>query len=134
MTIQTITTDVAKKFQYKKDSIKIFDSWRILDIDQDTISGDCEDFSLTVIWNACGRNFLKFVLFVLILHKYRIHRVVDKNGESHAVGEVDQLWFDNWTMKALPKDQFFLETKHTYKHIYPSPLIILYMLIGLVIK
>lgn len=49
-----------------------------------------------------------------ITHKGKIHRFKTVNNVYHVGGEVDGLWFDNFTLEGLPKTEFMAKTGHTY--------------------
>lgn len=95
------------------------------------LQGDCDDFSLTVLWILCNRSIFRFIWNVIILHKYRIYHARTYLGKGHAVGYAHGLYFDNWTLDALPKEEFLNKTKHSLKFFYPSVFILIYMLFGL---
>lgn len=128
--IQTVSVG----FDYEADDLRIFDSWSVLTPDAGRYRGDCEDFVLTVFWHLSGRDLATFLWHVLITHQYRLYRVRDTNGNSHVVGSYQDQWFDNWTLGASNRDQFVQQTGHDILHMYPGPLIALYLLIGLVVN
>ena len=131
MQLVDAVSEVAGQFDYEADRLRLFDSWHVLTEQQGRYRGDCEDFALTVFWRLADGNIWKFLWNVLITHQYRIYRVRDRNGDSHAVGCFRDQWFDNWTLATKDRDEFFSHTGHTLLHIYPGPLIALYLLIGL---
>jgi hypothetical protein len=57
-------------------------------------------------------------------------KLLPDNG-GHAVANVGNLWFDNWTKEALPKDEFFDRTKHKKWFMYPMPLMVPFFIYGL---
>ena len=103
---------VANRFQYKKDSNFLLDSWSVMKDRNGVFYGDCEDFSLTVFWYLSGCNLFKFIWNVLITHKYRLIWCKANTGELHFYGKVNGLCFDNWTKKALPENVFLEQTGH----------------------
>lgn len=133
MKIQEAVAHVRSKFHYRKDP-RLLDYWGIMKEKDGVMQGDCEDFSLTSFWKACDENLLKFILKVFILHQYRIYFSLTHEGERHAVGYADGLWFDNWTREALPKEEFLERTKHRVYFFFPSILIIFPMLLGLLVR
>ena len=134
MHIKTIVKEIAKNFQYKADMFKFLDWWFILREWDGKLVGDCEDFSLTAIWRLCNRNVLAFLWKVVITHQYRIYFCMTAKGERHAVGYAQDLWFDNWTLEALPKEEFLQKTGHKIKFFIPGPLIIINMILGALVR
>lgn len=122
---------VSEKFQYKSDRLKIFDSWRIMPEKNGKLSGDCDDFTITCLWEYSDRNIVKFLWNTLVTHNYQIHRAKTVDGEYHIVGCIDKLWFDNWSLGAMTKTEFFKTTRHYYVSRYYFPIIALYLFIGL---
>jgi hypothetical protein len=109
--IKQCVLDVAAKFDYRQDPDFLFDYWYVMKERNGKLKGDCEDFSLTVFWFLAGKNLFKFLWHLLIKHDYKLYIVDSLNGR-HVIGCYDDLYFDNWTLKALPKEQFFRVTKH----------------------
>ena len=96
--------------------------------------GDCEDFALTCIWEICDRSLLKFILNVFILHRYRLYFSWTIINERHIVGYARGLWFDNWTKEAYTRELFVNKTKHSIRYFFPSPVILIFMLMGLTVR
>jgi hypothetical protein len=109
--VKQCVLDVASKFEYRADPEFIVDYWYVMRERNGKLKGDCEDFSLTVFWFLAGKNLFVFLWNLLITHKYKVYLVDAVNG-SHIIGCYDNLYFDNWTLKALPKEEFFKVTKH----------------------
>lgn len=133
MRIKNSVEIVAKNFKYIKDRpIVISDWWSIMKLSRTGIYyGDCDDFAITSIYLACDNNIYKFIWNVLILHKYRIYFAKTMQGERHAIGYGEGLYFDNWSREALPKDEFIKRTGHKIYTFFPGPLIAYFMLFGL---
>ena len=115
MLLEDAVSYVSQKFHYKRDKkpfLDLFDHWFIMKERDGKFYGDCEDYSLTVLWFLCDKSLLKFIWYVLILHRYKLYRLFTISGEAHIVGKVGDLWFDNWTLKAMPKAEFFKYTGH----------------------
>jgi len=126
---QAIST-VNSQFQYTADPRSFFtDYWFVMRSQNNVMRGDCDDYSITVLWLLCG-GLWQFVWNVLILHRYRLHRVQTRNGEYHVVAQVGDVWFDNWTRRCCSRDQLFAETGHQYRMWYLSPVIAWFMLWG----
>lgn len=122
---------VASKFQYKKDDSVLLDSWFVMRDRDGKYLGDCEDFSLTVFWHVADKSLLKFLFNLLVTHKYKLYRCKDITGGWHAIGAIDDTYFDNWTLKALSKSEFFARTKHQVKMRYVAPVMVLPLIKGL---
>ncbi len=101
------------KFKYKSDP-RYFDVWRILTGDK-AWEGDCEDYSLTLIWLLSDRNIFKF-LWNITTFKYLIWFVKLNNGSGHVVLKIDNLYYDNIQKKGVTKEVL---TKQGYKLLFP---------------
>lgn len=130
MRVEDAVKLVSEKFVYKSDP-KILDYWFIMRDQNGKYYGDCEDFSLTVIYHVCDENLLKFLFYVFILHKYRLYFGTTINDEKHAIGYAQGLFFDNISKEALPQDEFLNKTKNTLYFFFPSPFMIAPMILGL---
>ena len=131
MEVELAVKYVASKFKYQKDKKFIFDFWFVMRDSGGVFYGDCDDFTVTSLWEICERNLWKFIWYVFILHRYKMYRVKTINGGYHLVGCAEDLWFDNWTRRAMPKDQFFERTKHFDVRQVWSPVIMFFMFWGL---
>lgn len=135
MDVKQAVKKVASKFKYLLDKkLTLGDGWFVMREKDGALRGDCDDFALTSIWEICDRNVFKFILNVVILHRYRMYYSIAASGEPHIVGYANGLWFDNWSKQALPKDQFLALTQHKIKLPYPSPIVMWFMLLGLTIR
>lgn len=135
MTIHDAVANVSGRFAYLADTLRWFDSWRVMPgaaQPRTVLRGDCEDFALTVYWLLCGRSLWRFLWRVLVTHEYGLHRCITMAGEAHVVGVHRGLWFDNFTYRALPKAEFLESTGHRLQWRYPGPVIAVYLFIGLV--
>jgi predicted transglutaminase-like cysteine proteinase len=110
--METALKELNLKFVYKKDG-KI-DVWRILDGDG-VWEGDCEDYSLTLIWLLSDRNIIKF-LWGILTFKYLIWYVKSPNGVGHAIVKINGMYYDNIQKKATSATE--LKTKG-YKFVFP---------------
>lgn len=122
MNLSEACHSVAKQFQYKKDGS--FGRWSVLK--KEPLEGDCEDFSLTVLYRYYGG--FKPMLKDLWKRHAKIHTVQASNGK-HAVGEVSGQFFDNWTLRPMLKDEFVKETSHKFNKAY-HPLYVFWKLTG----
>ena len=90
-----------KKFKYRKDSDLYGkrDAWFIMK--QPPYVGDCEDYSLTLLYNLKDRSLLKMFLSLLIRESKILRCTV--NGNGHAVLRYRGKYIDNnfkeWTTK-----------------------------------
>ena len=130
MEVKEAVKYVADRFSYRADP-KVFDYWSVMLERNKVMTGDCDDFALTSIWKICDKSILKFIVNVMILHRYRIYFSKTMRGGKHAVGYANGLWFDNWSKEALPEEEFLQRTKHTVHFFFPLPLMILPLFLGL---
>lgn len=134
MTLTEAVQYVSQRFVYKTDKYLLLDHWSVMPDEDGNMYGDCDDFSTTVLWLLCDRSLLKFIWNVFILHRYKLWRVYDSKGNLHVVGSVGDMFFDNWTLAAMPKQQFLAVTKHTLKFAYPSFMFLFPMLLGYLVR
>lgn len=130
MKLEESVSIVSSKFIYTPDPNSTFDVWRVMNLEHGIFQGDCEDYAITVIWYACDQSLLKFIWKTVFTREYKLHRVMDYRGGWHVVGSNEDLWFDNWTLKALPIDEFFKVTRHEYKMTYFLPFMIFSFITG----
>lgn len=102
------------KFIYKRDSKRWFDDWRILHGDGKW-EGDCEDYSLTLMWMLSDRSVVKFLWNILIM-KHLMWFVKSPNGEGRAIVKIDGMYYDNIQKKATTKEELL---KQGYKFVFP---------------
>lgn len=121
---------VANRFQYRKDSNLLFDSWSVMRDKNGVFYGDCEDFTLTVFWYMANRNILVF-LFNLFFFRYKLIWSITNKGEFHIYGKYGDLCFDNWTKRTLPEDVFLRETGHRRIMVFPMIFGIIQLILGL---
>ena len=90
-----------KKFKYRKDTDQYGkrDAWFIMK--QPPYVGDCEDYSLTLLYNLKDRSLLKMLISLLIRESKILRCTV--NGNGHAVLRYRGKYIDNnfkkWTTK-----------------------------------
>lgn len=125
MDIKRAVSIVGRNFRYRADqevSTKLNgDPWMIMEQDEEGLyHGDCEDFSLTAIYLACDKSILKFLFNVLVTKKYKLYACkTDITGENHCVGNLGDIWFDNFSKEAIEGRENFIDaTKHRelYEH------------------
>jgi hypothetical protein len=100
------------KFVYKRDH-KYFDSWKILH-GEGSWEGDCEDYSLTLMWMLSGQSVIKF-FWNIITFKYLMW-FVKTNGTGHAIVKIDELYYDNIQKRGVTKEHLI---KSGYKFVFP---------------
>lgn len=102
--------ELNKRFKYTPDKL---DKWTIMTNSSGPLKGDCEDYSLTLIWLSEGKSFVNFV-FALLFMKYVLWYCY-YNGEPHMIVKSKGMFADNiqrkWT-KPFPKQ---------YKMRFPVP-------------
>jgi hypothetical protein len=107
--------EVSDKFVYTADKTGDFikDNWFVMSETDGEYRGDCEDYALTVLYILAGGYFK--MLWNLLIGKYSLH-IVASAGDvlNHCVGRVDDMWFDNWTLSAKNREEFFERTQHKY--------------------
>ncbi|MEP4950062.1 MAG: hypothetical protein ABJU46_03700 [Paracoccaceae bacterium] len=80
MTDEAVQKSLNGRFTYAGDE---GDHWRILP-DEGPVSGDCEDYSLTLVWLWEGRSMLRF-WWALITFKYMFWHCLSPRGVGHLV-------------------------------------------------
>lgn len=122
---------VNSRFTYKSDkkNYTIPEVWKFLG---KTGEGDCEDYSLTVLWLVCEKNILKFFK-LLLTGEYKLHFVKMSSGAGHLVMEHNGMFVDNIVKKPVVKE--FLEQHYKYKFVYRYifPHVVIKMVFGFVI-
>lgn len=127
-----IVEKFAKSFEYKYDpELGKSDTWSIItEKDEDgKYRGDCEDFSLTVLYKLKCESLLA-TLWALVTFQAIIWFVRAKNGGGHAVMSYKGQYIDNWTKRFVSKDVMYAECGHKFKFPYPFPSVFLKMIIG----
>lgn len=97
--------DLNARFEYQSETAtnggkkSRIEKWRILKSDG-VIRGDCEDYSLTLIWLSEGKSMRKF-WWAIWTCKYRLWHCHSPRGVDHAIMYHDGKWIDNiqktWT-------------------------------------
>ena len=122
---------VAAKFQYITDKKKygFFETWSIMDMSKEIWEGDCEDYSLTVLWLMSGEKTSTFVKNVLFNRDYRMHFVkYIRTGEGHAVLSYKGEFCDNIQKKWF-KEGSAAYKKYDWKWPVFGPLVIINLLL-----
>lgn len=122
---------VNSRFKYKRDreNYGISEVWKFLG---KTGEGDCEDYSLTVLWLAADQSIVTFFK-LLWSGEYRLHYVNTSSGAGHLVMEHKGLFVDNVVKKPVTKDQLVGVLKYKFRYHYRFPHILLKMGVGYVI-
>ena len=100
MEIENALKLLNSKFLYTPDKHKYFDKWKIL-TGEETWKGDCEDYSLTLMWLLSDNNLFKFLWNILSFKFLMWH--VNYNG-GHAVVKINGLYYDNIQKKGMDKE------------------------------
>lgn len=132
MNIAAIVSAVGARFQYRSDPKILIDPWFVMRDKGGKLIGDCDDFAITCLYYYYG--FWGFIWNVCITHRGKLHRFKTSDGEFHVGASVDGLWFDNFTLKAVPKSEFFKLTDHTYLKRYYVWTFGLKLLVGLFVR
>lgn len=126
--LETINT----KWDYKADK---GDKWRVLDINKDAIEGDCEDYSLTVLYHfVCEGDWKNFLWYILSgkASMWYVEVDTDEPNRGHAVMEVKHYgWIDNWSKAfLLRKEDMEILFDHKFKYKYNRLIVLLKLLKG----
>jgi predicted transglutaminase-like cysteine proteinase len=93
-------------YQYDRDQYGKPDRWKIMEGPQ--YVGDCEDYSLTVLWHIAGKSWFKF-WWLQLTGKAALKRCQVRSGEYHIILRYGDLCIDNiqqrWTTQAYMEDQ-----------------------------
>jgi len=111
--LQDAIKTVNAKFKYKKDGV--IDRWRVMG---SNMSGDCEDYALTITY-LHSENWKTF-FWRWMTGYYKMWFVKTKNGNGHAVLEVEGKFIDNFYRALVPEMKL-----HEFKWVYPR-----FMLLG----
>jgi hypothetical protein len=106
---------VSDKFVYTADKTGTFmrDNWFVMREQDGKYYGDCEDFSLTVMYLMAG-GYLAMLLKLLV-GEYKLHMTSSTGANmDHCVGSIGGVWFDNWTLSGNTRGQFFERTRQVY--------------------
>jgi len=115
-----------ERFYYKSDN---GESWNILK-SEGAISGDCEDYSLTLVWLAQGKGRVSFWLS-LITMKYVLWFCKSPSGVGHLILWVrGEGWTDNIQKRIFTKAE---RKKLGYKLKFPYlfPLVLLKFIVSM---
>jgi predicted transglutaminase-like cysteine proteinase len=115
MQIEEALDTLNSKFEYKSDTFRWLDHWRVMVNDGDVWHGDCEDYSLTLAWLVSDMSLVKFI-WNLVTFRFLLWFVKSPGGEGHAIIKIDGLYYDNIQKKGCSKDQ--LKAKG-YKFVFP---------------
>ena len=111
-----IVEDFTAKWEYRLDSKQfgMSDAWKIIYSENagGKFVGDCEDYSLSILYRLCGESQLK-MWWMILTHQAAICLVgPNKWKVSHAVLRYKGDYVDNWTRKFGPKSE--IEKNHTF--------------------
>lgn len=129
MNIQEALKLLNSKFIYRLDDG--LDNWKIMK-GPDKWHGDCEDYSLTLMWLLSNKSILR-LLWNILIFKYIMWFVRLPSGENHAVVKIDGLFYDNVQKKGVT-DTYM--KRSGYKFLFPMipPLIYFKMLLGVLFR
>lgn len=119
MIIENAIATLNSKFVYTADKHLLRDNWTIIkDFSSDKVYGDCEDYSLTLLW-LISKNKTEF--WRKLRYDYSLYFVKLRSGEGHIVlysKDRDQ-YIDNITKKFVNRDELI---KRGYKFKFKAPL------------
>ena len=115
-----IVADFTAKWDYRLDSTQygMADAWKIIYSEDGNgkFVGDCEDYSLSILYRLCGRSQLK-MWWMLLTHQAGICLVgPSKRKVSHAVLRYKGEYVDNWTRRFGGKQE--IEKNHTFHWLF----------------
>ena len=95
--------ELNKKFKYRKDRDQygFRDAWYVMN--HEPYHGDCEDYSLTLLFNLKDRKWEKFLLSLLI-RESKICHCKSPRGVGHAVLRYKGRYIDNIQRKWCTKE------------------------------
>ena len=108
--------ELNKKFKYRKDRDQYGqrDAWYVMT--HEPYHGDCEDYSLTLLFNLKDRKWEKFLLSLLIRESKICHCKV--RGRGHAVLKYKGRYIDNiqkkWCTKAYMENREYVFSSWLY--------------------
>lgn len=114
MSVDAVQKDLNERFAYARDK---GERWKILR-GKGPVQGDCEDYSLTLIWLYEARSILRFWFSQLIL-RYVMWHCLSPGGEGHAIVWCrGRGWTDNIQRKMVTRKDLIAAG---YKLKYPMP-------------
>lgn len=126
MTVEIVQASLNERFSYRADT---GEHWRVLK-GEGPVTGDCEDYSLTLIWLLEGRSMLRF-WWALITLRYVLWHCLSPGGRGHAVVWCrGRGWTDNIQRRMVAK----LPDGYRLRFPYLVPLVVLKFLFRPVLK
>ena len=136
MEAEAANREVSSKFKYVTDKIKygFFETWSVIDISKPVWEGDCEDYSLTVLWLMSDKKKKTFLFNILFHPDYRMHFVRYKaTKEGHAVLSYKDKFCDNIQQKWFTKkDEEY--TRYDWKWPIFGFIVCINLVLGKIIK
>jgi predicted transglutaminase-like cysteine proteinase len=137
MNSEEANKEVASRFKYVTDKVKygFFETWSVMDLSEEVLTGDCEDYSLTVLWLISEKKLGTFLYNVLLNPKCGMHYVRFKSTwEGHAVLSHNGKFCDNIHRKWFSKADLPYYDQYEWKWRIPGPIIVINLLLGKIIK
>jgi predicted transglutaminase-like cysteine proteinase len=136
MEAEAANREVSSKFKYVTDKLKygFFETWSVIDISKPVWEGDCEDYSLTVLWLMSDKKKKTFLFNILLHPDYRMHFVRYKaTKEGHAVLSYKDKFCDNIQQKWFTKkDEEY--TRYNWKWPIFGFIVCINLVLGKIIK
>ena len=136
MEAEAANREVSSKFKYVTDKLKygFFETWSVIDISKPVWEGDCEDYSLTVLWLMSDKKKKTFLFNILFHPDYRMHFVRYKaTKEGHAVLSYKDKFCDNIQQKWFTKkDEEY--TRYNWKWPIFGFIVCINLVLGKIIK
>jgi predicted transglutaminase-like cysteine proteinase len=120
--------ELNEKFNYKADK-RYFDSWKIIYSEEDNWYGDCEDYSLTLVYLLSNRS-LTTTLSSILFHRYTFYYVKSPNGRGHVVLKLGKDSYIDNIKKRIVSKQNLINSKYSRFIPLPGVLVLVKMLLG----
>lgn len=100
--MKSVSSLINGKFKYEAD--ESLDSWHILDLNEDTVFGDCDDYAVTTAYELSDRSVFK-MFWGITTRKIAFYRTRTETGK-HLVLKYNDMFTDNITAKWLEETPF----------------------------
>ncbi len=129
MDVSSVQSDLNRRFTYRSDR---GENWQILK-GPGSIRGDCEDYSLTLIWLLEGRSMRRF-WWALITFKYVIWHCLSPRGAGHAICWIRGAgWTDNIQRRVVTRRDL-KRAGYRLRYPYLAPLVALKFLLRPILR
>ncbi|QGH74699.1 hypothetical protein DSS3PM1_00022 [Bacteriophage DSS3_PM1] len=126
--MQIYINSLFQRFTYTRDVKHPIDNWKYPKKGFDRVFGDCEDFSLQLLYDLAGQSNWRFWWY-LISFQAVIWHVTSYNGNGHAVLWFRGKWADNMERTWYTTDKM----RHTRRFPYLFPLVALKLIMARIV-